>query len=488
MRRQVRPAPLDHAGVDVEAEVARRTSALLDELARDAAAAAAEVEHRLVGLGRDLGEHEVAGRVVEEPALDRPDERAHLDRRERQQGRACGGTGGHRPGVYQPAGSDVSFASDARAVGGDEGAVAAAGRRTPGRVAHAARAGGRGPCGHARHARGRRASPRAPVGQPARGRVRPARDRRASRDARRSRRAWPGSWRRPRSTWCTPSSRRRWPRARRPRARRARRAARPERRDRPVAAAGAGRARGPVSPVARGRASRAGSARRSVRGARTVALTEEDAVRLRALAGERRARHGRARAVPAGAGRGARPLAGRPAVVLVGSGGWLPNQRGTAWFVRAVWPEVRARAARAPLHVFGGARSGARPRDLAPGARGQPRTRSRPGRCWWSRSCSARRPHENPGGVGARAARGGHPRGGVRAGGAGRTRAAARRHARRIRGGARRGCTASPRWRPALVAAGTRAPARRDHDPAGVAAACARVYEEATAVVPAAAV
>jgi hypothetical protein len=88
--------------------------------------------------------------------------------------------------------------------------------------------------------------------------------------------------------------------------------------------------------------------------AHTVALSEEDAARLRAIAG------GGARvtvvppafpaALPAGA-----PLAGRPAVVVAGSAGWLPNERGALWFAREVWPAVSAALPEAHAHVFGGA-------------------------------------------------------------------------------------------------------------------------------------
>jgi glycosyltransferase involved in cell wall biosynthesis len=89
--------------------------------------------------------------------------------------------------------------------------------------------------------------------------------------------------------------------------------------------------------------------------ARTVALSDEDAARLRALAG------GGARVAvvpppfPPELAPGPRALAGRPAVVVAGSAGWLPNQRGAAWFARAVWPAVRRALPEAHAHVFGGA-------------------------------------------------------------------------------------------------------------------------------------
>ena len=89
--------------------------------------------------------------------------------------------------------------------------------------------------------------------------------------------------------------------------------------------------------------------------ARTVALSEEDALRLRGLAGE----GARVTVVPPpfppALEPGARPLEGRPAVVVAGSAGWLPNERGAAWFARAVWPAVRRALPEAHAHVFGGA-------------------------------------------------------------------------------------------------------------------------------------
>jgi Glycosyl transferases group 1/Glycosyltransferase Family 4 len=87
------------------------------------------------------------------------------------------------------------------------------------------------------------------------------------------------------------------------------------------------------------------------RAATTLALTEEDAVRLRELAGG----VGRVRVVrapfpelPPGTGK----LSGEPAVVVFGSGGWLPNEDSAAWFAAEVWPAVRAAAPGASLHLF----------------------------------------------------------------------------------------------------------------------------------------
>jgi glycosyltransferase involved in cell wall biosynthesis len=86
--------------------------------------------------------------------------------------------------------------------------------------------------------------------------------------------------------------------------------------------------------------------------AATLALTQEDAARLRALAGGER-RVGVVRApfpeLPPGTGR----LEGDPAVVVFGSRGWLPNEESTVWFAAEVWPAVRAALPGAVLHLFG---------------------------------------------------------------------------------------------------------------------------------------
>jgi len=88
------------------------------------------------------------------------------------------------------------------------------------------------------------------------------------------------------------------------------------------------------------------------RAAATLALTEEDATRLRELAGG----GGRVHVVrapfpdlPPGPSR----LPGEPAVVVMGSRGWLPNEDSAAWFVAEVWPAVRAALPGAVLHLFG---------------------------------------------------------------------------------------------------------------------------------------
>jgi hypothetical protein len=91
------------------------------------------------------------------------------------------------------------------------------------------------------------------------------------------------------------------------------------------------------------------------RAAAALALSAEDAARLRELAGG----DGAVRVVraafpdlPPGSGH----LEGEPAVALFGSQGWLPNEEAAAWFVAEVWPEIRALSPAAVLHDFGAPR------------------------------------------------------------------------------------------------------------------------------------
>jgi hypothetical protein len=102
------------------------------------------------------------------------------------------------------------------------------------------------------------------------------------------------------------------------------------------------------------------------RAAAAVALAAGDAARLGELAGTA----GRVRHVPAPfparlpADEAA--LAGSPAVVLFGSGGWRPNREGARWFVERAWPRVTEELPGAVLHAYGlpvraGARVVARP-------------------------------------------------------------------------------------------------------------------------------
>ena len=87
----------------------------------------------------------------------------------------------------------------------------------------------------------------------------------------------------------------------------------------------------------------------------TVALTARDTDRLRRLSRAPEKVHHVPAPFPASLPAADKPLSGGPALVLVGSGGWLPNQEGSLWFVREVWPEVRRALPGAVLHVFGDA-------------------------------------------------------------------------------------------------------------------------------------
>ena len=89
--------------------------------------------------------------------------------------------------------------------------------------------------------------------------------------------------------------------------------------------------------------------------AATLPLTAEDASRLRWLSGVSEDT-GRVRVVRApfpDLPPGPAPLPGDPALVLLVSRGWLPNEDSVAWFLREVWPAVRTEAPGAILHVFG---------------------------------------------------------------------------------------------------------------------------------------
>ena len=89
--------------------------------------------------------------------------------------------------------------------------------------------------------------------------------------------------------------------------------------------------------------------------AATVALTGHDADRLGRLSGLPAKVHHVPPPFPALLPAAERPLPGAPAVVLLGSGGWLPNELASRWFVSTVWPEVRRALPGAALHVFGDA-------------------------------------------------------------------------------------------------------------------------------------
>lgn len=95
----------------------------------------------------------------------------------------------------------------------------------------------------------------------------------------------------------------------------------------------------------------------------TAALTSEDADRLRELASGR-GTVGVVRApFPASLPAADAPLPGRPAFVLLGSEGWLPNRHAVDWFLSSIWPAVRAALPEALLHVYGNLR-GASPEGV----------------------------------------------------------------------------------------------------------------------------
>jgi polysaccharide biosynthesis protein PslH len=89
------------------------------------------------------------------------------------------------------------------------------------------------------------------------------------------------------------------------------------------------------------------------RAAVTVALTEEDGERLRELSGGA----GEVRVIPvpfpAELPPAVGPLPGTPAVVVLGSAGWLPNRDGVEWLVESLWPTVREKLPEARLHLYG---------------------------------------------------------------------------------------------------------------------------------------
>lgn len=113
-----------------------------------------------------------------------------------------------------------------------------------------------------------------------------------------------------------------------------------------------------------------------VRADATVALTSEDAGRLRELAGGR----GRLHVVrvpfapelpPA-----EKTLDGKPALVMLGSEGWLPNRDAADWFRTSIWPAVRAVLPEARLHVFGNISLGQSGQDSSSGVHGYPPPKS----------------------------------------------------------------------------------------------------------------
>lgn len=87
--------------------------------------------------------------------------------------------------------------------------------------------------------------------------------------------------------------------------------------------------------------------------AATVAISTLDAERLRVLGGPGTRVFMAPVPFPVTLPGPTAELPGAPAVVILGSGGWLPNRDGTRWFVEEVWPAVRAACPGAKLHLFG---------------------------------------------------------------------------------------------------------------------------------------
>ncbi len=85
----------------------------------------------------------------------------------------------------------------------------------------------------------------------------------------------------------------------------------------------------------------------------TIALTAEDAGRLGSLASTPEKIHRVTAPFVAELPAAVHELEGSPPVVLLGSGGWLPNRRGARWFVDEVWPQVLHAVDGAVLNVFG---------------------------------------------------------------------------------------------------------------------------------------
>jgi hypothetical protein len=89
----------------------------------------------------------------------------------------------------------------------------------------------------------------------------------------------------------------------------------------------------------------------------TAALTAIDAAALRRLAAAAGSPQARVVEVPAPFAAELPPgppgLAGKPAVAVLGSLGWRPNEDAVAWFTGEIWPAVRGALPAAELHVFG---------------------------------------------------------------------------------------------------------------------------------------
>ncbi len=85
----------------------------------------------------------------------------------------------------------------------------------------------------------------------------------------------------------------------------------------------------------------------------TLALTRYDADRLAELSGRADRLHTVNAPFVHSLPQAESPLAGEPALVLLGSRGWRPNRDGAQWFVESVWPHLRQAWPAGRLHVFG---------------------------------------------------------------------------------------------------------------------------------------
>ncbi len=102
------------------------------------------------------------------------------------------------------------------------------------------------------------------------------------------------------------------------------------------------------------------------RAAAVLPLTAEDAARLRSLAGGQGNVHVVRAAFPDLPAAVGPPLPGDPAVVVLGSQGWLPNEDSVAWFLEEAWPSTLAALPGAVLHLFGAAPPGPLPAGVIP--------------------------------------------------------------------------------------------------------------------------
>lgn len=85
----------------------------------------------------------------------------------------------------------------------------------------------------------------------------------------------------------------------------------------------------------------------------TVALTSRDAERLAILSGAPRHVETIPVPFPGSLPHADRSQPGAPSLVLFGSATWKPNQDGSAWFLREIWPAVRNRFPGAVVHAYG---------------------------------------------------------------------------------------------------------------------------------------